>query len=100
MKGHHSSALNWYRALVWNVNEKDEVEDALPAKLSLPVMMVTAAPSSVQLPGAAEQMKAIADDLVAKEVSTRGHWMQLEARDEVNSILKDFFEKMVSSTSV
>ncbi|KAJ5625410.1 hypothetical protein N7510_001719 [Penicillium lagena] len=93
MKGHHSSALNWYRALVWNINEKDEVEDALPVKISLPVMMVTAAPSLVQLPGAAEQMKAVADDLTVKEVSTRGHWMPLEARDEVNSMLKEFFER-------
>jgi hypothetical protein len=28
-----------------------------------------------------------------KCVSTPGHWLQLEARDEVNAILKEFFEK-------
>lgn len=38
MTGHHGPALNWYRALVWNLNRMDEHEAGLSIKMSCPVL--------------------------------------------------------------
>ncbi|KAI9926481.1 hypothetical protein ASPWEDRAFT_45416 [Aspergillus wentii DTO 134E9] len=93
MQGQYSSALNWYRALVWNLNEEEELQADLNPNLTVPVLMISPQPSPVELPGIGEQMRCIADKVVVKEVSTTGHWMQLEAREEVNEILAEFFDK-------
>lgn len=93
MQGNHGPALNWYRVLVGNLNQKDELDAGLLLKLSLPVLMVTPAPSPGHLPGTGAQMNEMADDVTVKEVSTLGHWLQLETRDEVNAILKGFFQR-------
>ncbi|KAJ5781360.1 hypothetical protein N7457_006520 [Penicillium paradoxum] len=92
MRGHYGSALNWFRVLVWNLNEPDE-KQATPIKIPQPVLMVTSAPSPIQRPGVEAMMQEIADDLTIGEVRTQGHWLQLEAKDEVNSILRNFFER-------
>lgn len=99
MQGHHGPALNWYRVLVWNLNEKDELEAGLSAKLTQPVLMVFSAPVAGQFSAASLQPNESADDLTVKGVSTPGHWLQLEARDEVNSILKQFFERCDGETT-
>ncbi|KAJ5091138.1 hypothetical protein NUU61_006008 [Penicillium alfredii] len=93
MQGNHGPALNWYRVLVGNLNQKDELDAGLSLKLSLPVLMVTPAPSPGHLPGTGAHMNEMADDVTVKEVSTPGHWLQLEARDEANAILKEFFQR-------
>lgn len=93
MQGHHGAALNWYRALVWNLNEQDELEAGLSVKLTQPVLTVLPAPVVGELSAASMQDDKIADDLTVKWVSTPGHWLQLEARDEVNAMLKMFFER-------
>lgn len=92
MRGQHAPALNWYRMLAWNLNEKDETDANLSAKIACPVLMVFSAPFASQFP-TGHQSTDIADDLTVRRVSTSGHWLQLEARDEVNGILKEFFEK-------
>lgn len=92
MRGQHGSALNWYRILAWNLNERDEVDASLSVKMECPVLMVFSAPVAGQFP-ADGQSSEIADDLTVRGVSTSGHWLQLEARDEVNAILKEFFER-------
>lgn len=93
MHAHHGAALNWYRALVWNLNERGELEAGLSVKLTQPVLTVLPAPVAGQLTAASMQDDGIAADLTVKYVSTPGHWLQLEARDEVNSMLKTFFER-------
>lgn len=92
MHGHHGAALNWYRALVWNLNEQDEIEAGLSAKLTQSVLTVLPAPVPGQFFAASMHDDGIADDLTVKCVSTPGHWLQLEAREEVNAMLKTFFE--------
>ncbi|KAJ5157682.1 uncharacterized protein N7482_008782 [Penicillium canariense] len=92
MRGHHGPALNWYQALVHNLNEQDELESGLSIKIPCPVLMVFPAQMAAQLSAAGAQSNEIADDLTLKGVSTAGHWLQLEARDEVNSALKEFFQ--------
>lgn len=92
MQDQHGAALNWYRVLAWNLNEKDEIEANIPARIACPVLMVFPEHLAGQF-SAGSQSNDIADDLTVKGVSTSGHWLQLETRDEVNTILKDFFEK-------
>jgi pimeloyl-ACP methyl ester carboxylesterase len=93
MTGQHAPALNWYRALVWNLNEQDEVEAGLSAKIACPVLAVFPAAIAGQFSAAANLSSDIADSLTVKPVSTQGHWLQLEARDEVNSILLELFKE-------
>lgn len=39
-----------------------------------------------------KKMDLYAKDLVKREVQTTGHWVQFEARDEVNGLLEELFE--------
>lgn len=103
--GYHTSALNWYRVLVWNLNQKDEVDDGLVVKIPCPVLMVLPPAIADQFSMVSTQSSELADDLIVKSVSTPGHWVQLEARDEVNCMLQEFFSRVddrapvVASTS-
>ncbi|GFF79514.1 isoform 2 of bifunctional epoxide hydrolase 2 [Aspergillus udagawae] len=93
LQGHHKPALNWYHALVRNVNKDDEVEANLCAKLKMPVLMIGPQPNKFEIPGFLEQMKDIAEDFTLKRVSTTSHWIQLDAREELNAILEAFFAR-------
>ncbi|KAB8221466.1 Alpha/Beta hydrolase protein [Aspergillus novoparasiticus] len=91
--GNHDSALNWYRALVSNINLEDEEEAHIAPSLSMPVLLICPSKSRLEMPGLEEGMRAVcAGDLEVRRVSTDGHWIQLEAREEVNRILEEFFE--------
>lgn len=91
--GNHDSALNWYRALVSNINLEDEKESQITPALSMPVLLTCPKKSELEMPGLEEGMRAVcAGDLVVRRVSTEGHWVQLEAREEVNRFLEEFFE--------
>lgn len=93
LRNNHGSALKWYHALVGNVNEQDEILANLDPVLPMPVLMVCPQPSKLELPDIEGQMKQVTSDFTFKRVSTSGHWVQLEARDETNDILKNFFER-------
>ncbi|KAL4874048.1 hypothetical protein BDV12DRAFT_158946 [Aspergillus spectabilis] len=93
VRNSYGSALKWYHALVENINEQDEAQANIDPVLSMPVMMVCPQPTKLELPGCEAQMSQVAPDLTFKRVSTSGHWVQLEARDEINAILKEFFER-------
>ncbi|EPS31413.1 hypothetical protein PDE_06368 [Penicillium oxalicum 114-2] len=95
MQGSYRSALQWYHVLVNNLNEEDETVLDLPAaKLTVPTLMV----SPVQVEGAQPDMDATACQeaalFTAKKVSASGHWLQLEARDEVNVALEEFWNSL------
>ncbi|KAL4927077.1 alpha/beta fold hydrolase [Aspergillus undulatus] len=93
MQNSHGSALKWYQALVRNISVQEEIEAKIKPVLSMPVLMICPQPTQLELPGVEKQMKQVARDLSFKRVSTSGHWVQLEAMDEVNAILKEFFER-------
>jgi pimeloyl-ACP methyl ester carboxylesterase len=76
--------------LVDNINIDDEVQAKLDAKLDMPVLFITEKPGELSIPGS-EQMKLVAEDITFEQVTTGGHWVQLEARDEVNAMLERFF---------
>lgn len=94
MVGSHASALNWYRALVWNLNEEDEIEAGLSATIPCPVQMVLPPTLATQFAAGPNESSDIADDLAIKSVSIPGHWVQLEARNEINQMLWEFFERV------
>lgn len=93
LQGHHKPALNWYHALVRNVSKDDEVEANIDAKLKMPVLMIGPQPSKLGIPGFLEQMEHFAEDFTLKRVSTTGHWIQLEAREELNAMLEAFLAR-------
>lgn len=93
MQGHHGPPLNWYRVLVKNLNKQDEIEAKLPSGISCPTAMLLPGQMMSVFPDDAAESMGILGPSLFKYVSTPGHWLQLEARDEVNAILKEFFEK-------
>ncbi|KAL2860944.1 alpha/beta fold hydrolase [Aspergillus lucknowensis] len=93
MRNDYGPALKWYHALVGNINEQDEIQENLDPNLSMPVLIVCPQLTKLELPGVEKQMKQVASDVTFRRVNTSGHWVQLEARDEVNALLKEFFER-------
>lgn len=100
MIGYHTSALNWYKVLVENFNLQDELEAGLSVKIPCPTLMVLPPALAGQFAGSPTESSEIADDLTIKSVNTPGHWVQIEARDEVNSMLLDLFERVDSGVLV
>lgn len=96
LHGHYDKAVNWYRALTNNINTEDEVKANLDPMLHMPVLVITEQPSAISIPGFAEQMKPFADDIMFEQVKTNGHWVQLEAKDEVNSMIDEFIQRVRS----
>lgn len=90
LHGHYDNAVNWYRALAGNINTEDEVQAKLDAKLDMPVLVITEQPGPLSIPGFVEQMKLVAQDVRFEQVATEGHWVQLEAKDEVNAMIEKF----------
>lgn len=93
LQGHHKPALNWYHALVRNVNKDDEVEANLDAKFKMPVLMIGPQLNKFEILGFLEQMEDFAEDFTLKRVSTAGHWIQLEAREELYAMLEAFLAR-------
>ncbi|KAK2760108.1 hypothetical protein FQN53_007948 [Emmonsiellopsis sp. PD_33] len=93
MRGHYRSALMWYRALAGNINVDDEIKAGLDPKLRQPVLMMSPKASKLNPPGAGEVVRRFADRLTVKELSSSGHWAQLEVPGEVNEALREFFER-------
>ncbi|KAK2782541.1 hypothetical protein FQN52_000870 [Onygenales sp. PD_12] len=93
MRGHYRSALMWYRALAGNINVDDEIKAGLDPKIRQPVLMMSPKASKLNPPGAGEVVRRFADRLTVKELSSSGHWAQLEVPGEVNEALREFFER-------
>ncbi|KAJ5081170.1 hypothetical protein N7456_013408 [Penicillium angulare] len=95
--GNHGTALKWYHPLVYNMNEQDEIDSALANQVARPVLMVFPFSTADQYSASESKSIEFANGLTIKGVSTRGHWLQLEAKDQVNAILKEFFEQEAST---
>lgn len=97
--GGYRGPTNWYRALVGNINEVDEQAaiqaGALDPQIKCPVLAIDSAPSTASLPGFMEgSLGAFAKDVRFKKAKTKGHWVQIESRDEVNEWLEEFFREV------
>lgn len=95
--GGYRGGCNWYKAQMGNINAADE--EAVPAerrRIEKPTLLVTCTDDYVAVPALQEgQMREFAvGGMEVKQVEA-GHWVQLEKAEEVNAVLKDFFERCV-----
>lgn len=88
--GGYRGPTNWYRVLVRGLDADDE--KGLDPKIPCPALMIAEKESKVSIPGMVEGMGRFADDFRMKSTSTIGHWVQLEAKDEVNQMLEEFLK--------
>lgn len=92
MAGNYGSACKWYGRLLQNINISDEQNIPSDSKrLHMPTLTLTSKPGKLPIPGFAEGIREYADDVRIEEMDTRGDWVQLECRDEVNRLLEEFF---------
>jgi soluble epoxide hydrolase / lipid-phosphate phosphatase len=91
--GYHGPT-NWYRALVNNLAVAEEKADGVDPRIKCPVLMITETPGEATIPLYADITAQFAADYRSRKVSTKGHWVQLEAREEVNAMLEEFFAEI------
>ena len=91
--GGYRGPTNWYRVLLGGLGIEEEEKDAVDPNLKVPVLFVAESPGPASMPSNGDQTRQFAADFRTTTVSTIGHWVQLEAKDEVNSMLAKFFEE-------
>ncbi|MCJ1260648.1 hypothetical protein MMC22_000510 [Lobaria immixta] len=87
---------NWYRAPSNNIGQDEDIQEGVDRRTRCPVLVITESPSIATIPGFENSTRQFADDFRVKKVSTKGHWVQLEANDEINMVLEDFFEALAT----
>ena len=92
--GGYRGPTNYYRALLGGLSTEEESKDDIDPAIKCPVLVITEADGPGTLPYYAESTKQYAADCRTAKVSTQGHWVQLEARDEVNRLLAGFFHEI------
>ena len=92
--GGYRAPTMWYKVWVGNLGVDEEIADGVDSKLKCPSLMVLARPNDDSNKIARPNPSLLAEDVRVKEVSTSGHWVQLEAREEVNRMLEEFFEEV------
>lgn len=92
--GGYLGPTNWYRMRFGQrLGVEEEKSDNLDPRIPCPALYIEQASSSVvRLPYLWEQTAKFADRCVNKRVTTENHWVQLEAKDEVNQMLEEFLE--------
>ncbi|KAL8641250.1 MAG: hypothetical protein Q9228_001921 [Teloschistes exilis] len=92
--GGFAGGLNWYKAQMGRVNAADE--RALPSEryhIDKPTLMVVCTKDPVAIPAIqTEGMKPYVKQLEVESLDC-GHWVQLVKVNEVNEILKGFFDR-------
>ncbi len=93
--GGYRGPMNWYKALFGQARGlEEEKSDGLDPRIPCPALYVEPAHSSmVHMDQFSGQTAHFADRCVNKQVTTEGHWIQLEARDEVNRMLEEFIQE-------
>ena len=97
--GGYGGPTGWYRALVGGVNEEDEkrtlAEGSVSGRIEVPVLGIEESEGRMTLKGWFEaQVKGAAPGARVRKVGTRGHWVQIEARGEVNGMLEEFLREV------
>ncbi|KAI9755997.1 MAG: hypothetical protein M4579_004042 [Chaenotheca gracillima] len=101
--GGYDRMLNWYRSTIANVNEEDE--KTIPEaqyEITHPTLLITAARDPLALTGLGVQhtREHIAEDLLEIKPVDTGHWVQLEAAQEVNAMLEDFITRKAKNARI
>jgi len=87
-EGGYTGPLNWYKHLGANLSLADE--RGLKTAVDAPTLLVTAKKDQLTLPVVQEQVtRPHIKDLRVK-CANSGHWVQLEAKAEVNAMIEVF----------
>ena len=94
--GSYRGPTNWYKARFGlRLGVQEEKDDNLDPHIPCPALFVEQAESSiVHMAGLSEQTAQFAESCVNRRVGTRGHWVQLQSKDEVNRMLEEFLESV------
>jgi soluble epoxide hydrolase/lipid-phosphate phosphatase len=94
-KNSYRGPLTWYRSrfgMLLGVDE--EANEGLDLKIKCPVMFMRSKETVLSWPEFDNRTGKFADDFEIVEVNGGcGHWVQLEAKDEVNEILENFMTR-------
>jgi soluble epoxide hydrolase/lipid-phosphate phosphatase len=84
--------LAWYRSRFgMHLGIDEEAREGRDLKIKCPVMFMRSKETVLSWPEFDNRTVKFADDFEIVEVKGgRGHWVQLEAKDEVNEILENF----------
>lgn len=92
--GGFAGGLNWYKAQIGRVNAADE--GALPSEryhIDKPTFLVVCTKDPVAIPAIqTEGMKPYVKQLEIESLDC-GHWVQIVKANEVNEMLKGFFDR-------
>lgn len=92
--GGFAGGLNWYKAQMARVNAADE--EALPSEryhIDKPTLLVVCTKDPVAIPAIQiEGTKPYVKELEIESLES-GHWVQLAKANEVNEMLKGFFDR-------
>ena len=81
-----TGGINWYR----NFTRNWRLSEHLPAKVTVPSLMVMAELDAVLPPSAAEGMEAHIPDLEKALIKDSGHWTQQEQPEATNRVILDW----------
>lgn len=87
--GNYQGPTNWYRILTSGLGVEEEIQDRVDPNIHCRTLFLVGAAESAAPP----EVSPFAKDYTSKRVPS-GHFVQLEAKDEVNEILEAFIARM------
>ncbi|TGO26569.1 hypothetical protein BPAE_0057g00450 [Botrytis paeoniae] len=83
---------NWYRCRHGQgLGIQKEKEDKLDSQIPCRALFIEQSHKSVvRMESVSKPIELFATDLITKEVDTTSHWVQFEAKDQVNGFLEEF----------
>jgi pimeloyl-ACP methyl ester carboxylesterase len=95
----YGPGLNWYKALIANVNVSDE--SSIPPErhhIEQPTLAIFASGDFFCIPAVNEEMMRPYVKNLKVETVDAGHFFLLQKPDETNKILKEFFDEVQEKT--
>ena len=91
----YRAAMNWYRALLNNLAVSEEKPDAKDPNITVPVLSILEKEGPITMEVYEQVTEKFAKGAYRCErVSGDGHWVQLQCKDEVNSLLEGHFKEV------
>lgn len=97
MPGALTGSLNYYRAAVWNSpilrqNKLMNQARKINPTFQMPVLVVWGDSDTALLPNLLHSIGKVAPNSVVRVLPNCSHWVQQDAAEEVNQLMKTFFE--------
>jgi soluble epoxide hydrolase/lipid-phosphate phosphatase len=95
----YKGPTDWYRARFRDFLGIEEESKDCESSITCPVLSLHSKEPNALIDRALKGMKMLIKDLRYKELSVKGHFVQLEAPDEVNMSLEEFFTECSGNAS-